>query len=171
MTRIKHFHRYVSLAGALLLALALPGTRALAQTSPAKSATETKRAEALLHQMKLEAAQIQSTAQQLETLTNNPHPQWLQYDLQWNEIKPAQEALNRRMWRLDSMRSELPPVEQQAVDQSKQAVQQITQETRRLRTLLDQPGVNLKSPEFQACGRQLVKSAGALESAATSKTS
>jgi hypothetical protein len=169
MTSIKHFSSYVSLAGALLLAAAVP--RVWAQASPSKSATEGKRAEVLLHQMKAEAERIQSTAQQLEMLTRNANPRWLQYDLQWNEIKPAQEALNRQMWRLDSMRAELSPAEQTVVDQSKEEVQQIARETRRLRTLLDQPGVDLKSPQFQACGRHLVKSAEALASAASRKMS
>lgn len=171
MKRIRYFSSYVMMAGALLFAGGAPRVWAQAQKSPANSASEAKRAEMLLHQMKAEAQQIQSTAQQLEMLTKNATPQWLQYDEKWNEIKPAQEALNRRMWRIDSMRTELSPAEQTTVDQSKQAVQQIARETRRLRTLLDQPGVDLKSRRFQACGRELVKSAEALASAATSKTS
>ncbi|HEY4359795.1 MAG TPA: hypothetical protein VGN17_02445 [Bryobacteraceae bacterium] len=168
---MKHFISCASLAGLLFSGLAISGTEALAQTSPTKTVDETKRAEVLFHQMKSEAGQIQSTAQQLETLTRNANPQWLQYDLQWNEIKPAQEALIRSMWSLDSMRAELSPAEQQAVDQAKQAVDRITTETRHLRTLLDQPGVNLKSPQFEASGRELVKHAEALASAASSKIS
>jgi hypothetical protein len=168
---MNHLGSYAMLAGGLLLVGGASRAWAQTQAPPAKSATEAKRAEMLFHQMKAEAQQVQSAAQQFEMLTKNTSPQWLQYDEKWNEIKPAQEALNRRMWRIDSMRTELSPAQQMAVDRSKQAVQQITRETRRMRTLLDQPGVDLKSPQFQACGRELVKSAEALAAATGSKVS
>ena len=56
------------------------------------------------------------------------------------------------MWRLEAMRNSLPDQQQKALDESKQAVAPISARTRQLLQMMDQPGVNLRSPAFRSSG-------------------
>lgn len=60
------------------------------------------------------------------------------------------------------MRNSLPDQQQKALDQSKQAVAQISARTRQLLKMMDQPGVNLTSAAFRSDAQSLNKSAETL---------
>lgn len=49
----------------------------------------------LLSHMKENAQVIRRHAMQLEKLSRNPDARWYQFDRLWNEIEPAQEAMDR----------------------------------------------------------------------------
>src|SRR5579871_3841125 len=66
----------------ILAALAMPALFA-AQTSTS----------VLLHQVHSDARQIHAQAMQIEKLAAQPASAWNQFDTQWNEIKPVEEAL------------------------------------------------------------------------------
>jgi hypothetical protein len=84
--------------------------------------------------MKVDAQRIQSYAMEVENLSKDPNAKWVQFDQQWNELKPAQEALQMRVWRLESMRGLLSDSQRKALDDTKQAVQEISARTSELLT-------------------------------------
>jgi hypothetical protein len=147
-----------SCAAALLCA-----TQVLATQSQPAGATaskgDAKSADRLLTEMKVDAQRIQSHAMELEKLSKDPNAKWAQFDQQWNEIKPAQEALQTRVWRLESMRALLSDSQRKALDDSKQAAQEISARTSELLKLMDQPNPDLKSAKFRSYAQALAKDA------------
>ena len=119
-----------------------------------------------LARMKADAAQIRTHALDLEKLAKDPNAQWAQFDRQWNEIKPAEEALVAQLRRLDAMRASLTDPQRTALDQSKQAIQTIALRTRELIHQIDQQGSNLESPRFRTEVQSLASSAGTVMRAA-----
>ena len=132
---------------------------------PLMAAQPAATADRLLHEMKSDAQVIQTHATALEGLSKDPATKWLQFDQQWNEIKPAQEALVRKLERLESMTASLSDQQRKSLEQSKQAAQQISARTRQLYLLIDQPGANLKSAGFRADAQSLAKNAAAVAQA------
>jgi len=45
------------------------------------------------------------------------------YDRQWNEIKPAVEDMQTKLWRLEKIRSAVPAADQKQMDQAKALIQ------------------------------------------------
>lgn len=113
----------------------------------------------LLQQVKAEAQTIETHAAQMERLAERPNAQWAQFDQQWNEIKPAQEALQMKIDRLEKMRASLSDQQRKMLDDSKQAAQMISARTHELFRMIDQQGADLTSPTFRADARSLAKDA------------
>jgi hypothetical protein len=138
-----------------------------AQTGIHNAADEAKRAARLFQEMKLDAQRIDMHAMQMEKLAQDPNTSWAQFDQEWNEIKPAQEMLNARLWSLDEMRASLSPAQRTAVDQTKQAAGVIAARTKQLNKLIDQPGAQLASPRVRSYAQSLAKNATTVAHAAT----
>lgn len=128
-------------------------------TASASSQQQTKSADQMLRDVKAEAQTIEMHASQLERLAKDPNTKWTAFDEQWNEIKPAQEALEMHIWRLEAMNSSLSDQQRKALDDSKQAAQQISVRTRQLFKMIDQQGANLNSSGFRADARSLASDA------------
>lgn len=138
----------MSITGAALLAGPLLAAQAPQQT-----------ADRLLSQMKSEAQNVQMHANQLERLAKETNAKWAEFDQQWNEIKPAQEDLQVRLNRLESMRASLNDSQQKELDGCKTAVEQISSRTRELLKMMDQPQADLTSHQFRVDAQDLVKDA------------
>jgi DNA repair exonuclease SbcCD ATPase subunit len=155
--RLKKLSQITTIAGcaaALLCAVPLLAT----QPQPSAAAGY-KPADKLLLEMKTDAQTIESHATELERLTKDPNSRWAQFDTQWNEIKPAQEALHVKLEKLESMRGSLSDQQRKAVDDSKQAMEIISARTSQLLQLIDQPGAGLKSLRLRSDAQSLAESA------------
>jgi hypothetical protein len=86
---------------------------------------------------------------------------------QWNEIKPAQEDMQMKMWRLERIQANISPAERQKFDQAKPMIREIQLGTHDLRTLLDQPGVQTSNVKFKTYARGLRNNASKLERSAS----
>jgi septal ring factor EnvC (AmiA/AmiB activator) len=139
-----------------LCAVPLLATQA---TPSAVSSRQADSADRLLREVKAEAQTIEMHANQLQQMANDPSTQWAQFDKQWNEIKPAQEALDMHLWRLEAMRSSLSAPQRKELDGSKQAAQQISARTRQFYKMIDQSGANLASSSFRGDAQSLAKDA------------
>ena len=64
--------------------------------------------------------------------------------------------------RLEAMDKSLTPAERQAVKDTKTKIEEITARTRELRAILDQKGVDVKSPKFKVLGQQMARDASAV---------
>lgn len=154
--RLKHYGMVIAgCAAALLLATQLPAT----QQAGATSKESTKAPDRLLAEMKADAQGIQSHAAELQMLSKDPNATWAQFDQQWNEIKPVQEALQSRVARLESMRASLSDSQRKSFDEAKQAAQEISARTSELLKLMDQPNADLKSMKFRSHVQALAKDA------------
>jgi chromosome segregation ATPase len=123
---------------------------------------DAKLADRLLSGMRADAQRIQSHAMAMEKLSMDPNAKWAQFDQQWNELKPAQEELQRRIWRLESMRASLSDSQRKTLDDTKQVSQDISARTSELLKLIEQPGADLKSTGFRSDARALAKDAEAV---------
>ena len=158
---LKYFIPCALLSGMLTAQSPSSSSNSPRSNSPrSNSQSESRQAVSLLRGITADVEHIRASAMDLEKLTRNRDVKWLQYDRQWNEIKPAQEALDLKLQRLESMEAALTPPERKAVDASKVSIQKITSETHELRALLDQPQVDLKSPMFKRYAQSLVHQAG-----------
>jgi hypothetical protein len=140
---------------------------AQAATPSAKTTDESQKAAQLLRDIKADAMQVQSAASRLDGLTKTSGATWLEYDRQWNEIKPAQEDMEMKMWRLERMQANISPAERQKLDQAKPMIGEIQLRTHELRTLLDQPGVQTSNVKFKTYARGLRNNASKLERSAS----
>ena len=141
--------------------------------SPEKPSAESREAATLLRSIKDDAMQVQSAAARLEGLTKNSSTAktsvstWLEYDRQWNEIKPSQEDMQIKLWRLEGMQAAVSPAERKELDQSKPLIGEIQSKTRELRILLDKPGVQTSNPMFTTYASSLRNEARKLEHTAS----
>jgi hypothetical protein len=106
------------------LILSLGAMTMLLGTAAASTSASSSTAIRLLRDIKTDAAKIQSVAARWEGLTKTSGTTWLRYDRQWNEIKPAQEDMQIKLWRLEGMQAALSPVERAELDQSKPMIEQ-----------------------------------------------
>jgi hypothetical protein len=155
--------------GLWLGAIALLGTAVVAQaaSASAKSEDESHHAARLLRAIRSDAVQVRSAAAQLNRLTNRPSATWLDYDGQWNAIKPAVEDMQMKLARLESLQASLSPAQRQEIDQSKSMIEQIQGGTHQLRVLLDKPGVQTNNVQFKDYARRLRNEAAKLEQTST----
>jgi 2C-methyl-D-erythritol 2,4-cyclodiphosphate synthase len=130
-----------------------------------KTVNQADEAARLLHAVRSDATQVRTAAIQLDKLTETSSATWIQYDQQWNQMKPAVEDMQQKLWRLEKIRASIPAAEQQQVDQSKTAIEAIQSKTHALRVLLDQPGVQMNNAKFPADATSLKTQAGRLEQA------
>ena len=129
-------------------------------------AAQTSTADQVLLRIKADAQTIETHAAQLERLAKDPNAQWMQFDRQWNEIKPAQEALQMKIERLERMRSSLTDQQRKALDQSKQAAEVVSARTHELFRQIEQPGNDLTSARFRVDARSLARNADTVARAA-----
>ena len=120
-----------------------------------------------MNQIKANSRQIRACASEIQRLDRTPDAKWVDYDRQWNMIKPAQEAMELATWRLERMKDSLPAQEQQSFAQIKREVGEVTSATHDLWLKLGQPTVDLSTPKLNAdargldrASRELVKQAG-----------
>ena len=150
--------------GAATLLLATTGL-ARAGSPAARTGDELQTATRLLRDIKTDAMQVQSAASELEHLAKNSGATWPEYDRQWNEIKPAQEDMDIKLWRLESMQAKLSPAERQELERSKPMIEHIQSRTHELRALLDKPGVTTTDAKFKVYATSLRNEASNLEHA------
>lgn len=155
------FRNFASAAGAAVLVFA-SSALLLAAPVTAKTANQSQEGLRLLHDIHVDAMQIQTAARHLESLTSTPSPKWLQFDEQWNEIKPPVEDMDIRIARLEKIQSSLSPAQRADLDQSKMLANQIRTRTRELRNLLDKPGVSTSDKMFRTYARDLTSESNKL---------
>ena len=151
-----------ALYGAMTILLGMAGVARGASTS-IKTDVESRRAARLLRHIRADAMKVRSAASELELLTKNSSATWLEYDRQWNEIKPAQEDMEVKLWRLESIQAKLSPADAKELEQSKPMIQQIQRRTHELRALLDEPDIQTTNVKFKAYASILRSEAGKLE--------
>lgn len=143
----------------------LLGLSVLAQPAASSGQTKNESQETarLLRDVRADAMQVRSAAAQLDHLTRSPGAQWVEYDRQWNEIKPPVEDMQMKLARLETMHAAISPAERQELAQSKLLIQEIQSRTHELRALLDKPGVQTKDAHFDRYARYLRSEAAKLE--------
>jgi hypothetical protein len=149
----------------LWLGTLLFGSAVLTQAAPptAKVADQSKRVERLFRDIRDDAVQVRSAATRLDALTKSSNATWLDYDRQWNEIKPSVEDMQMKWAQLETMQAAISPAERNELEQSKLMIEQIQGRTHQLRILLDEPGVQTNDAKFQVYARGLRNEAGQLQ--------
>ncbi len=132
-------------------------------SSSNNGADSSKRATRLLRQIKADALAVRSAAAQLDSLTEGSSARWLDYDRQWNEIKPSVEDMQMKLARLETMQSALSPAERTDLNQIKPLIGEIQSRTHQFITLLDIPGVQTGDAKFKTYARSLRSEADKLE--------
>lgn len=149
----------------LWLGTVLLGSAVLTQAAPptAKVQDQSTKVARLFRDIREDAVQVHSAAARLDASTKSPNATWLDYDRQWNEIKPSVEDMQMKLARLETMQAAISPAERKELDQSKLMIEEIQGRTHQLRVLLDKPGVQTNDAEFKTYARGLRNEAGQLE--------
>lgn len=147
--------------GTLAMLLAQAPLAQAASTS-VKPSIDARMAARLLREIRVDAEQVRSAAARLDGLTKSSSVSWIDYDRQWNEIKPAQEDMEIKLGRLERIQAALSPEERKQLDQSKPMIGQIQLRTHELRVLLDKPGVQTGDSEFKTYAISLRRAASQL---------
>ncbi len=155
------------LSGSIIAITLLASTAGFvrAADNPAKN-TDTQKAARLFRDIQTDAAQVRSASMHLASIVGTSGATWLEYDRQWNEIKPSVERMQINLARLDAMQGSLTQTEKTDLDQSKALIEQIQGRTHQLRVLLDKPGVQTTDKEFKVFARGLENESTKLEKAA-----
>jgi len=151
------------------VALLVSGAMLLQAASTAKATDESKTAAQLLRDIRSDASQVQSAAAELNKLTASANATWVEYDRQWNVMKPAVEDMQMKLYRLQGMQAKISSAEQKELNQSKTLIEQIQARTHELRVLLDKTGVQTNDPKFKLYATSLKRESSQLEQ--TAKTS
>jgi hypothetical protein len=133
---------------------------------PAATGQQSHDAAWLYRAIKADAMQVRSAAFRLENLTMTPHATWMDYDGQWNAIKPSVEDMQIKLVRLEALQASSAPAQRKELDQSRQLIQEIQSRTHGLRVLLDRADFHKNDPRFKEYARGLTSEAGRLERAA-----
>ncbi len=149
------FRKRLTNASACWGAIAVLCGAGIAQAANNKPVDESREAAGLLREIKSDAAQIHSAAVQLDHLTKGSSAKWVDLDRQWNVMKPAQEDMEQKLWRLESIKASISPAEQTQLAQTKPVVDAIQSNTHRLRTLLDKPEGQVANQTFEKCAISL----------------
>lgn len=113
--------------------------------------------------IKADAMQVRSAAFRLESLTTTSGATWMDYDREWNAIKPSVEDMQMKLARLETLQASSPAAQRKELDQSRQLIQEIQSRTHGLRVLLDRVDFHKNDPRFGAYARGLTSEAGRLE--------
>jgi hypothetical protein len=145
--------------------MALLGSALVLQAASTSTAVvdQSKRASRLLRDIKADAVQIRSDAARLNTMAANSNTTWMDYDHQWNVIKPCVEDMRMKLARLEMIQSSLSAAERTDLDQMKPLVSQIQSRTHEFLTLLDKPGIQASDARFKMYASSLRNEAGKLE--------
>jgi hypothetical protein len=140
--------------------------QAASSSTPSSSVSgvgQSQKAARLVRDIKADAVKARVAAARLDTLAESANAKWLDYDRQWNEIKPLVEDMQMKLARLERMQSTLSPAERTELDQVKPLVGAIQSRTHQFLTLLDTPGVQTNDPKFKAYAKGLRSEADKLE--------
>jgi hypothetical protein len=124
---------------------------------------QSKQASRLLREIKADAVQIRSDAARLNTMAANSNTTWMDYDHQWNVMKPCVEDMQMKLARLERIQSSLSPAERTDLDQMKPLVGEIQSRTHEFLMLLDKPGVQTSDARFKTYASSLRNEAGKLQ--------
>ena len=149
-------------AGLVQATAVFPTSSSVNATRSATAQSQT--AAALLRDIRTDAMQIRSAAARLYSMAATSSGTWIEYDRQRNEIKPAEEDMEMKVSRLETMRSALSPAERTELDQAKPPIGEIQSRTHQFLTLLDRPGVPTSDTKFKTYARSLRNEAHRLES-------
>lgn len=138
---------------------------ALAADTSAKSTDDSHKAAQLFRDIKADAAQVRAAAAHLGELAGGPGATWLEYDRQWNEMKPSVERMQMHLATLDAMQAAISPIERKDLDQCKLLIEEIQSRTHQLRALLDNPGMHITDAKFKVYARSLTSDSRKLEKA------
>jgi hypothetical protein len=127
-----------------------------------KADDQSRSAARLLRDIRADSVHIRAAAARLYTLTESSSSKWLDYDRQWNAIKPSVEDMQMKLARLETMQASISPALSKDLDQSKMLIQEIQSRTRQLRALLDTPGVQPNDVKFKVYSRGLRSEAARL---------
>lgn len=140
--------------------LAVPGVvMAAPTTTAAKPTAEAREVSKLLGDIAADARAVRVQARQIEKLARRPAPTYQAYDKHWNEMKPKVEEVSLKLDRLEKIRGSALPWQQQAIDRSALLINQISSNTEKLRTFLNEHGTNLSDPMFKTYGQTLARGA------------
>src|SRR5579864_3198881 len=114
------------------------GSAVLAQAaaSTSKASNESNSSARLLRDVHSDAVHVQTAAAKLDQLAQNPNATWIDYDRQWNIMKPCVEDMVIRIARLEKMEANVSAAEKTEIDQAKTGVQAIQARVHALRKLL-----------------------------------
>jgi len=116
-----------------------------------------------LREIKADAAQVRSAAVRWDNLAESSSAKWIDYDRQWNEIRPSVEDMQMKLARLERIQSALSPAERTELDQTKPLIGEIQSGTHQLLTLLDKPGVQTTDAKFKTYAGSLRGEADKIE--------
>jgi hypothetical protein len=143
--------------------VAIQAASSSASSSPVNSVDRSKQAVRLFRDLKVDAVTVRSAAARLDGLTQSAGANWLDYDRQWNEIKPSVEDMQIKLARLETMQAALSSNELTELNQTKPVIAEIQSRTRQFLTLLNTPGVQVSDAKFRACARSLRNEADKIE--------
>lgn len=128
-------------------------------TTAAKANAETREVSKFLRDIAADARAVRVQARQVEKLAGRGAPSYQAYDKHWNEMKPKVEEMSLKLDRLARIRESALPWQQEAIDRSARLINQISSNTEKLRTFLNQGGNNLSAPMLRTYGRTLAQEA------------
>ena len=148
--------KYGNNLGRWMGALALAAASVLAaQAAPAADTGQTQTAERYLKDIRKDAVQIRSASAQLRDLAAKPGVSWLDYDRQWNEIKPHAEDIQMKLWWLEDKQASLSSEDRNDIRECKTLNEEIQSQTNGLRVLLDELNVQTNDPKFAKFAKAL----------------
>lgn len=160
--------KYMTNIGIWFAALTLLSPVVLAASLPGKTGDTSPNTARLFRDINADATQIESGAMRLDELTKTSGATWLDYDRQWNLIKPSQEDMQIKLGRLEGMHASMSPSELKQFDQIKPMVESVRRVTRDLRTTLDKPGISTTDARFKTFATTLKNDASKLDRASAS---
>lgn len=147
--RLGHLTLLLGTTTAIVLGSAITVQAADASAAP----TESARTVATDRVITADAMQVRQAAQQLNHLTQSSAATWLDYDRQWNEIKPSVEDMQSKLDHLEATAAH------SNFNEEKRLVGEISGCTHELYQLLNQPGVQTTNPKFADYARTLSREA------------
>jgi hypothetical protein len=127
-----------------------------ASTSPADGGR-------LLREIKGDAVRVRSAAAQLDQLAEGSNAKWIDYDRQWNEIKPPVEDIQMKVARLAAMQASLTPAQRAELNQIKPLIGELQSRTEQFLKVLDTRGVPTSDARFKSYARSLRNDADKIE--------
>jgi hypothetical protein len=145
--------------------MALLGSALALQAASTSTNTvdQSKQASRLLREIRADAIQIKSDAARLNTMAANSNTTWMDYDHQWNVMKPRVEDMQMKVARLERIQSSLSAAGRTDLEQMKPLIGEIQSGTHQFLTLLDKPGVQTTDARFKTYASSLRNEAGKLQ--------
>jgi hypothetical protein len=132
-------------------------------SSSASGVDGSQKAARLLRDIKADALEVRSAAAHFDSLAESAGAKWIDYDRQWNEIKPPVEDMQIKLRLLEAKQSALSPAQRTELDQSKLLIEKIQSTTHQFFTLLETSGVQTSDVRFKTYARSLRNEADKIE--------